>query len=161
MTMISEELLRDVKAAIRKALTDRLTDATTAESWDADLLLDGCRHHRGMGYQEPEKAADFLATDAAKSVIELLSLRTSPPPSGEAGESWVLVPREPTPEMLAYVAVRVQAAGKADYDLAQRAVALLPPSDHPDVGDILAEIARDYRAMISALPTIKEPTDGK
>ncbi len=54
--------------------------------------------------------------------------------------------------MLAAVAPRTEAASHADYVTAQRAVHLLPTNDHPDVGDILAELSRDYRAMLSASP---------
>lgn len=58
--------------------------------------------------------------------------------------------REPTPQMLADVAVKTQPASEADYALASRAVELLPPSDHPDAGDVLAELARDWRNFIDA-----------
>jgi hypothetical protein len=69
---------------------------------------------------------------------ELLTLRASPPPSGE-DRGWVLVPREPTKEMIA--------AGLLKNDR----------NPHPWCPAV-------YRAMIDAapaLPTIKEPTDGK
>lgn len=56
---------------------------------------------------------------------------------------------EPTEEMVAAVAVQTQPASAADYALALKAVKLLPASEHPDAGDVLAEIARDHRAMIS------------
>ena len=58
--------------------------------------------------------------------------------------------REPTAHMLAVVAPDTEPATEADYALALRAVELLPPSEHPDVGDILAEIARDWRHMTEA-----------
>jgi hypothetical protein len=54
--------------------------------------------------------------------------------------------------MLAAVAPQADAPAPTDYELALRAVDLLPASEHPDVPDILAEIARDYRAMLSAAP---------
>jgi hypothetical protein len=83
-------------------------------------------------------------SDLREAVNELLSLRTSPPPSGEAGEGWVLVPREPTAEML-------EAAERFE--------------DNKDLSDwgkmIPITYAETWSVMIGALPTIKEPTDGK
>lgn len=57
---------------------------------------------------------------------------------------------EPTPEMIAAVAPRVTPASPRDYELALEASSLLPRSDHPNVGDILAEISRDFTDMIAA-----------
>jgi hypothetical protein len=73
-------------------------------------------------------------------------------------ERLVLVPREITPEALASVAPKVQVAGERDYAVALAALSFLPPSTHPDVGDVLAELARDYRAMvaeIAAAPSVE------
>jgi hypothetical protein len=60
-----------VKAAIRKGLTDNLYDLTNARKWDADLLLAGCTHYMGKGYEKPSEAADHLAGDAADAVMAL------------------------------------------------------------------------------------------
>lgn len=61
--------------------------------------------------------------------------------------------REPTPRMIAATAAQTQPASPDDYQLAQAALAFLPPSEHPDVADILADVARDHRAMIDGALT--------
>lgn len=70
---------------------------------------------------------------------------------------WVMAPRRPTPEMIAQTAIKTTDASDDDYCLARLAAKLLPsiPLSAPgalDAPDILAEIARDYRAMLSASP---------
>lgn len=61
--------------------------------------------------------------------------------------------RDPTPRMIAATAAQTQPASPDDYQLAQAALAFLPPSEHPDVADILADVARDHRAMIDGALT--------
>lgn len=59
--------------------------------------------------------------------------------------------REPTPEMLATVAPIAMVSPSLDcYDLAGKAIALLPLTDNPDVADVLAQMVQDHRAMIDA-----------
>lgn len=76
---------------------------------------------------------------------------------------WVLVPREPTPEVIADVVQRVDPASLADYEVAKAASALLPPTGHPDGPDVLAELVRDYRALVnaSAAPASSASESGK
>jgi hypothetical protein len=84
---------------------------------------------RGPASQEVSQVDSASLGEVASIALELLSLRTSPPPSGEAGEV--------TDEMLARVGER----------LAKLAISV----DQQLVRTILT----------AALPTIKEPTDGK
>lgn len=58
--------------------------------------------------------------------------------------------RTPTPEMIAAVAPEAGSAEFSDYELAGLAVDLLPPTQHPDVADVLAGLVKDYRGMIDA-----------
>lgn len=70
---VTEEQREAVKMAIRTALTDRMTDSANAHSWDADMLLAGCTHYLGLGYEKPAEAADKLASDAADAAITILT----------------------------------------------------------------------------------------
>ena len=87
--------------------------------------------------------AEF-AYDNAEEICEALSLRTSPPPSGEAGE------------------VTIDALLNA-YDAETATV----PLGHEHIGrgrstyNWRREVVRELRELSKALPTIKEPTDGK
>lgn len=60
--------------------------------------------------------------------------------------------REPTAKMLAAAATSAvhTDASTADKSFAGSVLELLPPTGHPDGRVIIAEIARDYRAMIDA-----------
>jgi hypothetical protein len=59
--------------------------------------------------------------------------------------------REPTPQMVAAVAPLALTAAALDcYDIAAKAVALLPQNQHPDLPDVLATMVQDHRAMIDA-----------
>lgn len=68
--------------------------------------------------------------------------------------------REPTPRMIAATAVQTHPASEQDYRLAQAALRFLPSSDHPDVADILADVARDHRAMMDAAVSWDGALDG-
>lgn len=72
--------------------------------------------------------------------------------SAAEAAGWVMVPKEPSPAMIAAVAVRTQPASAEDYDVAAKVLAHLPPTDNPGVADVLGELVRDYRAMIEARP---------
>lgn len=60
--------------------------------------------------------------------------------------------REPTSKMLAAAALSAVDAEVSEQDkiAAGGVLELLPPTGHPDGRTIIAEIARDYRAMIDA-----------
>jgi len=74
-------------------------------------------------------------------------------PHGDGGGDWVTVPKEPTPEMIAAVAPRTEQPSDADFLLADAAEQLLPPVTNRAQGRyVLAEIVRDYRALLSAAP---------
>jgi hypothetical protein len=83
-----------------------------------------------------------LIADLAKAVrdlaaiIERWNLRTSPPPSGEAGEA-------------------------RDLALEEAALAVERDPMRHHFPSTIAAAATRVRALKSALPTIKEPTDGK
>ena len=77
--------------------------------------------------------------DIREAVSELLSLRTSPPPSGEAGE-----PRS-FDSVTAEDQLRLHVHDPDTFDFA-----------YEDAEALVEEIDR-----LRALPTIKEPTDGK
>lgn len=83
----------------------------------------------------------------------LAAAHQSPMGEGTVGVKWKTVPVEATPEMLAAVAPHDEPASADDYALALSAVDLLPPTHHPEVGDVLADMARDYRAMVAAAPS--------
>lgn len=81
-------------------------------------------------------------------------------PRSPEGE-WVLVPREPTARMLAAAVMSAVSndASEADKLAAGAVLELLPPTGHPDARTVIAEIARDYRAALSAAPLPSPPLD--
>lgn len=93
----------------------------------------------------------------ADAILALLP----PLPTGCA-EGWVMVPNVPTPQMVAAAAVAPVSADPTpeDWEIGLSALDYLPPSEHPDVGDILAELVRDYRAMIQAAPQPPQDAGG-
>lgn len=100
------------------------------------VVCPGCRAEQGMSSDRAE-------------VITAWNRRALSP---EGREGWKLMPPACTPEMLAAVAIEVGAPSDEDHALASAAYSLLPPVQHPDVLDIIAEMARDYRAMLAAAP---------
>lgn len=74
-------------------------------------------------------------------LAELLSVRA-------AATSAASVPRLATARMVAAAAPGIDPSPD-DYGVAQSALEFLPPSDHPDIADVLAQIAADYRVMIA------------
>lgn len=59
--------------------------------------------------------------------------------------------REPTPEMIATVAPLAYQVPSLDcYEIAAKAVPLLPPNNNADIADVLATMVQDHRAMIDA-----------
>jgi hypothetical protein len=95
-----------------------------------------------------ERIADAMFAAAAKSGHEPMD--RSDPLWVDMARAAVGELREPTPEMVAAVAPGVDLAGPEDFAIARAAVDLLPPNEHPDIADILAAIACDFRGMVDA-----------
>jgi len=62
----------------------------------------------------------------------------------------VTVPIEPTARIIAAAFVQTQEPSEDDFRIARQALTLLPSSPVEKVTEALADLARDYRAMISA-----------
>jgi hypothetical protein len=77
-------------------------------------------------------------------------------------EDWVWVPREPSAQLLADMMMYVVAnePGPRDFAKVGSVLELLPPTGHPDARNVVADMVRDYRAMIAAAPT-RTPQDGE
>jgi hypothetical protein len=115
MTMISEDRLRDLLKAYDNAV-----------EW----------HSYSPHHVDRERAQHKAAAALADALRELLSLRTSPPPSGEAGE---------VTEVVGYVD-RYVLSGIASNDAG--------------CGTIYGKPMDQFSVPVfAALPTIKEPTD--
>lgn len=96
----------------------------------------------GAIYDCPELSSDKLASYIAAALWPKIR------PAG-----WRLVPETIAPEQLAIVAVHTDDGSPADFDVARAALQFLPPSSNPDVADVLADIARDWRNGVAAAPT--------
>lgn len=74
---------------------------------------------------------------------------------------WVLVPREPTARMLADAVMYAVAhePSKADMAITGAVLEFLPPTGHPDARAVIAEIARDYRALLLSAPPAEPRAD--
>jgi hypothetical protein len=76
--------------------------------------------------------------------------------SQQAAEGWMLVPKEPTPEMLARAAISVLRPADRDMELASHVVLTHPAAPHGISADLIAAsiatMAPAYRAMIAAAP---------
>jgi hypothetical protein len=114
-----------------------------AKAWDAEEATQ-------MGEPSPWKVGPFgLDPDWAsgRHACATAAIRAL-----EAA-GFAIVPREPTPEMISTAApLAAHAPGARDFAIALTAVNLLPPNEHPDIADVLAQMAVDYRAMIGARP---------
>jgi hypothetical protein len=127
-------IIDDLDAAKRKLQQDAGTPSPPTDlTYECRLAVNGTGPRARDWSDKPHRLVYDLCSE-----IERLALRN--PPSGEAGEGWVLVPREPDDAMIA--------AGLA---------ALQESLGHAAVIDRDPLFA--YRAMLSALPTIEEPTD--
>lgn len=60
--------------------------------------------------------------------------------------------REPTSGMIAHAALTAVEDDEPDQSGLGAVLELLPPTDHPDARAVLADIRRDYRAMIDEAP---------
>lgn len=90
-------------------------------------------------YSPREQAAGRLAAQSIRAALD--------------AAGFVIVPKEPTAAMIATAApLAAHAPGERDFEIALAAVKLLPPNDHPDVADVLAQLVVDFRAMIEARP---------
>lgn len=59
--------------------------------------------------------------------------------------------RVPDPAIIAATAYLVDPPTTADFSIAAGAAALLPKTGHPDTGDVLADLARDWRLQIEGI----------
>ena len=64
-----------------------------------------------------------------------------------------------TPEMLAATALADENPTPADYALAQQAIALLPPTNPPQVLEVMAAMACDLRVALALLPLPPVPSE--
>lgn len=111
---------------------------------DGLSLIDGSENHIATIHDQDH--AEHIAAFDPPTVLKLIALARREP------EGWVLVPREPTPAMIAATAPQTDPIHR-DYVLAQMALHLLPPNENPDIADTLAMIPSDWRAMLAAAPT--------
>ena len=71
---------------------------------------------------------------------------------------WKLVRYPPTEAQVAKATLwaAFNEPSPEDFRLANAAIPHMPPTDHPDQQVVLADIIRDYRAMIAASPPVGE-----
>lgn len=106
--------------------------------------------HIWPGYEAKWEHSIFL-----KLADAILAL--SPPPA-PAPAGWKLVPIEPSSQQLADMMLFVVGHEPSARDFAKvgAVLELLPPTGHPDARNVIADMVRDYRAMISAAPVHPE-----
>lgn len=73
---------------------------------------------------------------------------------------YAVVPKEPQARIIAGVFVQTQDPSAADFAIARQAIVLLPSTPVEKVTESLADLSRDYRAMLSASQVSRE-ADGK
>lgn len=78
----------------------------------------------------------------------------TPSDTPPVGGDWVLVPRVPAATQLAGAILTAtwEDPSAADMAITGAVLELLPPTGHPDARAVIADMARDYRAMLSAAP---------
>jgi len=86
---------------------------------------------------------DTLIGEAATLLHHLAAFAQQP-------EGWVLVSREPTPEIIAAILPKVSNPTDADRDVAAKALDVLGAEFEPVGMIVAAELVRDYRAMLAA-----------
>lgn len=59
--------------------------------------------------------------------------------------------REPSPALIALIAVKSDVTDARCFEIAGEAVSLLPRNTDPDVPDVLAGLAQDWSGMIDAI----------
>jgi hypothetical protein len=140
MTMISEDRLREL-AEEYGDMAGKLTGE----------LQDG-----------PGAASAFYMSaslgEVASIALELLSLRTSPPPSGEAGERESVI--EWCAEEIEVLQQSLVAACNRSFNAGDQGSAIIERNQADGIRAAVA-LLHSKGDAIRALPTIKEPTDGK
>lgn len=72
--------LEEIAATIRAKFVENWKCSELGSAWDEDVLLTGCRKvGNGKGYQNPEEAAQNLATDAATAILSLIQSKMGKP----------------------------------------------------------------------------------
>jgi hypothetical protein len=79
----------------------------------------------------------------------------SPRETDIQGDGWVLVPREPAAKQIAAMIMCAVAGdpSEADFGRTGAVLELLPPTGHPDARAVIADMIRDYRAMVTSAPS--------
>jgi hypothetical protein len=85
------------------------------------------------------RAMDGRRYEGAQREREALRLALTPSPDAVQSGDWVLVPREPTPEMVRQMTAAISYDG-------------LPPANSPGDPDYAEDMSRAYRAMLAAAP---------